>query len=355
VPLSLMGSGVGVPSLDDEESAMSTHFFGIKDWTFAYSHSVGRNEFAGTGFRNPVDLALGANEVVYVLNRSYENRPDGIHVTMCTLNEEYMKEFGSHGEEDGQFIWPASIALDESGNVYVADEWLHRISIFDKDGNFLSKWGKSGAGNGELNRPAGLAIGNGTLFVTDSGNHRVQSFTLDGKYLGHFGSFGSGQGQFNLPWGIALGPDNTVYVADWRNDRIQKFASDGRWQASFGSSGSGVGQFNRPSGVAVDKDGEIYVADRQNDRVQILAPSGRFIASLTGDSQLSKWGKEKLQSNPDMIRQRALAIANDHGAFEQSFAHPCAVKVDEQGRIAVLDHTRGRIQVYTKSKDPVLV
>jgi DNA-binding beta-propeller fold protein YncE len=316
---------------------------------------MGRNEFAGTGFRNPVDLALGANDVVYVLNRSYENRPDGIRVTMCTLNEEYIKEFGSYGEEDGQFFWPTSIALDESGKVYVADEWLNRISIFDKDGNFLSKWGKPGAGNGELNKPAGLAIGNGTIYVTDSGNHRVQSFTLDGKYLGHFGSFGSGQGQFNLPWGIGLGPDDTVYVADWRNDRIQKFTTDGRWQASFGSSGSGVGQFNRPSGVTVDKDGEIYVADRQNDRVQILAPDGRFIASLTGDNQLSKWGKEKLQSNPDMIRQRALAMAHDRGAFEQAFAHPCAVKVDEQGRIAVLDHTRGRIQVYIKSRNPVLV
>ena len=56
-----------------------------------------------------------------------------------------------------------------------------------------------------------------------------------------------------------------------------------------------------------------------------------------------------------MIRQRALAIAHDHGAFEKSFSHPCAVKVDDQYRIAVLDHTRGRIQVYTKSKDPVLV
>jgi hypothetical protein len=58
---------------------MSTHFFGIKEWTFAYSHSVGRNEFAGTGFRNPLDLALGADDLVYVVNRSYENRPDGIH------------------------------------------------------------------------------------------------------------------------------------------------------------------------------------------------------------------------------------------------------------------------------------
>jgi hypothetical protein len=96
-------------------------------------------------------------------------------------------------------------------------------------------------------------------------------------------------------------------------------------------------------------------ADRQNDRLQVLAPDGRFIAALTGDHQLSTWGKEKLLSNPDMIRQRALAMANDHGAFEKSFSHPCAVRVDDDCRIAVLDSTRGRIQVYTKSRDPVLV
>jgi len=334
---------------------MSTHFFGIKDWTFAYSHSVGRNEFAGTGFRNGVDLALAPDDVVYVINRSYENRPDGVHVTVVTLNEEYITEFGTGGEGDGQFTWPTSIALDKDGHVYVADEWLNRISIFDKDGTFLSKWGTPGSGDGELNKPAGLAITNGTLFVSDSGNHRIQQFSLDGKYLGQFGIFGSGPGELNMPWGLGLDVDGNVYVADWRNDRIQKFSSDGQHLASFGQSGSGVGQFNRPSGVCVDKDGDIYVADRQNDRVQVLAPNGRFITSFKGDHQLSKWGKEKLMSNPDMIRQRAIAMAQDGGAFEKSFAHPCAVKVDEQYRIAVLDHTRGRIQVYTKSKDPVLV
>lgn len=333
---------------------MATHFFGIKDWTFAYSHSVGRNEFAGTGFRNPVDLALDG-DTAYVLNRSYENRPDGIHVTVCTLNEEYIREFGAHGEGDGEFVWPTAIALDNTGKVYVADEWLNRISIFDKDGKFLSKWGKAGSGNGELNKPAGLAISGNTVFVSDSCNHRIQKFSLDGTFQGAFGSFGSDKGQFNMPWGIALDKDGNVYVADWRNDRIQKFSSDGQWQASCGSSGSGVGQFNRPTGVAVDKDGDIYVADWRNDRVQVLAPSGRFLTALTGDNQLSKWAKEKLQSNPDMIRQRALAVAHDHGTFEKSLSHPCAVKVDDQGRIAILDHTRGRIQVYIKSKDPVLV
>jgi DNA-binding beta-propeller fold protein YncE len=335
---------------------MSTHFFGIKDWTFAYSHSVGRNEFSGTGFRNPLDLALAPNDVVYVVNRSYENRPDGIHITVCTLNEEFIREFGSYGEDDGQFVWPTGIALDGEGRVYVTDEWLNRISIFDKDGNFLRKWGQLGSGDGQLQGPAGIAIdANGTVFVVDSKNHRVQKFSLDGRYLGQFGSFGSAPGQFNLPWGIALDKDGMVYIADWRNDRIQKLTPDGRCLATFGQSGRGIGQFNRPSGVAVDQDGEIYVADRQNDRVQILAPDGRFIAALTGDHQLSKWGKEKLLSNPDMIRQRALAIAHDHGAFERSFSHPCAVRVDDQYRIAVLDSTRGRIQVYTKSREPVLV
>lgn len=334
---------------------MSTHFFGLKDYTFTYHHSVGRNEFAGTGFRNPVDLALGANDVVYLVNRSYENRADGVRVSMCTLNEELIREFGSDGEGDGQFVWPSSVALDENGNVYVSDEWLNRISIFDKDGNYLSKWGKAGSGDGELSKPAGLEIHNGIMFVSDTGNHRIQKFSLDGKYIGQFGSFGSGPGQFNLPWGICLDAEGSVYVADWRNDRIQKLTQNGECLATFGSSGSGIGQFNRPSGVAVDADGTMYVADRQNNRVQILAPSGRFMTALYGDHQLSKWGREKLQSNPDMIRQRALAVAYDRGAFEKSFSFPCAVEVDDQGRILVLDHTRGRIQVYVKSKDPVLV
>jgi len=334
---------------------MSTHFFGIKDWTFSYSHSVGRNEFAGTGFRNPTDLALGPNDTVYVVNRSYENRPDGIHITVATFGEELIREFGAHGEGDGEFIWPSSVALDAQNNVYVSDEWLSRISIFDKDGKFLGKWGKQGSGDGELSKPSGLAIVNGTILISDTGNHRIQKFTLDGKYQGQFGSYGTEPGQLNMPWGLGLDESDNIYVADWRNDRIQKFSADGQWLASFGQSGSGIGQFKRPSGVCVDRDGEIYVADRENNRVQVLAPNGRFIASFTGDHQLSKWGKEKLLSNPDMIRQRALAIANDKGAYEKSFAHPCAVRVDSQYRIAVLDSTRGRIQVYTKSRDAVLV
>ena len=65
-----------------------------------------------------------------------------------------------------------------------------------------------------------------------------------------------------------------------------------------------VGLFNRPTGVAVDKDGDIYVADWLNNRVQVLTPEGRFITEFTGDAALSKLGEQKIESNPDMIRQR---------------------------------------------------
>jgi DNA-binding beta-propeller fold protein YncE len=334
---------------------MATHFFGLTDRTFNYSHSVGRNEFGGTGFRNPVDLAIGDDDLVYVANRSYENRPDGVRISICTLNENFIGEFGSYGEGDGEFIWPTSVALDGDGKVYVADDWLNRISIFDKDGNFLSKWGTSGSGDGELNGPASLCIVDDTVYVADAKNHRIQAFSLAGQFKAKCGSFGDGPGQFNMPWGIDVDVDGNIYAADWRNDRIQKLSPSGESLAVYGSSGNGVGQFNRPSDVAVDQNGDIYVADRENDRVQVLAPDGRFLTALYGDHKLSKWGVEKLQSNPDMIRQRALAAAHDRGEFEKRFCHPCAVEVDSQNRIIVADHIRGRLQVYVKPAEPVLV
>ena len=334
---------------------MSTHLFGLTDVAFNYSHSVGRNEFNGTGFRNPVDMAIDEEGKVYVLNRSYENRPDGVHVTVATLNEEFVGEFSKFGEDAGDMYWPTSCALDQDGNLYVADEYLNRISIYDGDGEYISYWGEVGSGPGQFNAPSGIAIDGDTMWLVDSKNNRIQSYGLDGTFKSQFGSAGSGNGEFNLPWGICLGNNGLIYVADWRNDRIQQFTQDGQWQASFGMSGDGPGQFKRPNAVAVDSDGDIYVCDRENDRVQILAPDGRFRAQLKGDYQLSDWGKTKLNSNPDMIRQRTMAVTNDGGAFEKAFANPCAVKITPSGQICIIDHTRGRIQIYTKEKEPVLL
>ena len=327
---------------------MTTVFFGIHTLKYRYDRTLGRGEFSGSGFRSAMDMALGPEGRIYVVNRGWEHRPDSTRVTMMTFDEDYLGQFGECGTADGLFTWPTSIALDSGGNVYVSDELLNRISIFDKDGAFLAKWGVEGAGDGELDRPAGIRLDkDDNLYVVDSRNHRVQKFTKDGKFLAKWGENGAGDGQFNLPWGLTIDSNGDVYVADWRNDRVQKFTADGQFLAKFGTSGSRAGEFNRPAAVAVDGDGDIYVADWFNDRVQALTPEGRHITTFTGDGELSKWGQDKLASSPDMLHQ--LSLMRDLTPFK-SIWRPRSVEIDSEGRILILDGNRARIQVYCKEK-----
>jgi DNA-binding beta-propeller fold protein YncE len=330
-----------------------------------YSHTIGFYAQNGRGFNNPVDVALGRDGVLYVLNRAgsdVELRMLYKRVTMCTLDEDYLGEFSSGGTEDGQLMWPAALAIDAEGNVYISDEALHRISIFDAQGRFLGKWGVRGSQAGMFDRPAGLAFDQDQqLLVADGLNNRIQRYTKDGRFLGQWGQGGRGPGELNLPWGIAIDRAGAVYVADWRNDRIQKFDAQGGFLASYGTPGRGEGEFSRPSGVAVDGEGNIYVADWGNERVQVLRPDGGFLAKFRGESGLSKWGESYFIANPDELEERQRAnlepelslsasddLREESASIEKLFWGPISVKVDDQGRLYVVESCRHRIQVYRK-------
>ena len=124
--------------------------------------------------------------------------------------------------------------------------------------------------DGELNGPNGLTFDeDDRLFVSDSHNHRVQIFTKDGQFISKWGQYGSDEGELNLPWGLALDKDHNVYVADWGNSRVQKFSDDGRHLATFGGPESGKGRLYRPSSVAVDSDGDVYVTDYDAHRLVV--------------------------------------------------------------------------------------
>ena len=320
-----------------------------------YSHTIGRAEFSGPGFRNPTAMARGADNVMYVASRSYDYRPDGKRITMCTVDEEFISEFakgvfeqgdGEAVATDGAIIWPTAITVGPDENVYLADENLARISIYSPDGEYLRKWERPGAGNGEWDNPSGLVFGpNDLLYLVDSGNHRVQMLTKDGAYVGQWGEFGSGPGQFNMPWGITVDSAGQVYVADWRNDRIQKFTADGQFLMAFGTSGDGPGQFNRPTDVAVDADGAIYVADWNNDRMQAFHPDGSYAGMTYGEATVSQWGLGKLDANPEMWEERKIAQGLER---EKQFWGPIAVECDAEGRIFVVESARSRIQVFRK-------
>ena len=334
---------------------------------YRYSHTLGFCTIDGQGFFHPVDVGLGRDSVLYVLNRGTTEMGEFMfykRITVCTTDDEYLGQFSGGGTGDGQIMWPSSIALDQDENLYISDEALQRITILDKKGRFLDKWGKKGQREGEFDRPANIVFDkDGNLLVVDGLNNRVQRYTKEGRFLGQWGRSGTGNGEFNMPWGIAVDHADNVYVSDWRNDRIQKFDADGKHLASWGESGEGDGQFNRPSGLAVDQEGNIYVADWGNERVQVLGPDGSFIAQFKGESKLSKWAEDWFASDHmDLLEVRLKSdmeppldppvgefFRNEPAGIEKLFWAPTTVKVDAEGKVYVIDTCRHRIQVYEKA------
>ena len=328
--------------------------FGLK-----YSHTLGIAAMEGRGFSNPVDLTISSAGRIYVLSRTNPAQTYGIRVGICNLESDYFGDFGAYGSGDGEFIWPTALASDRDDNVYLADEFNHRITAYDSDGAYLHKWGGEGRGDGQIDGPSGLVFdANGDLYVADSRNHRVQKFTPDGGFVSSFGAEGSEDGRLTLPWGLATSVSGDVYVADWGNDRVQVFSAEGEFIASYGSSGDG--QLRRPSSVAVDPQGYIYVADWGNERVQVLDPDGGFVLKLRGEATLSKWADEFYEANPDekAARQRADLLPKlaeevdspyeESARIERYFWGPASVKLDNEGRLYVTETNRHRVQVYER-------
>ena len=329
-----------------------------------YVKTIGivNNGLNGRGYANPYDLAVSRDGRIFVLNRCDPARAAAIRVGVCSLDEEYLYEFGDGaGTGDTQFRWPVCIAFDSQDNLYITDEVNQRVTVYDADGGFLHKWGTPGTGDGEFNGPAGIGVGpDGSVYVVEQHNARVQKFASDGTFIAKWGSQGSGPGQFNLPWGAAADKEGNVYVADWRNDRIQKFTGDGEFLAYVGSPGDGEGQLQRPTSVAVDNEGFIYVADWGNERVQVFDPEGGFRLLLRGEATLSEWAQEYFAANPEEKAERDRSDLvpplpphlntpyHISSQTEPYFWGPVAVSLDGEGRLYVVETNRHRFQVYQK-------
>ncbi len=322
----------------------------VYDW----SHAVGRNAASGNGFSNPCSVSLAPDGIAYVVSRGNENN-FGMRVTKLFLGEpgeeEVHGEFCRFGDADGRLLWPNSVAVDATGNVYVSDDWQNRIAVFDADGNFQRHWGVSGDGEGQLHGASGLAFdSDDNIWVADAYNHRIQKFTKDGEFLASCGRRGDGPGEFNSPWGLTIDENGSVYVADWKNSRVQKLSPDGDYLAEFGRSDDSSQVLNHPSDVAVDGEGDVYVADWGNNQVRVYDPDANLIATLVGDAQeLSKWALMGLNANPDMRKMRRRVKTLEP---EWRFCYPTSVVYDrDHDWLIVADTMRGRLQIYSKDKN----
>ncbi len=192
--------------------------------------------------------------------------------------------FGSEGAGPGQFSLVRDVVEDSKGHLYVADYSgpEDRIEKFTSQGEFVLAWGRRGSGNGEFQRPQGLAVERGKdgsefILVADSCNHRIQRFTPEGRFLAAFGGLGSGPGELKYPYGVAAAPPEApggpgIYVVEWGNNRVQRFDPDGGAAGMWGGPGHAAGELATPWDVAIGPDGRIFVVDYGNHRIQVLEP-----------------------------------------------------------------------------------
>jgi DNA-binding beta-propeller fold protein YncE len=224
--------------------------------------------------------------------------------------------WGNEGKSLKSLKVPVGIAIDAEGACYITDARGGDVSKFDKAGKFVRKWGDQGPKESTLSTPLGIAVdGNYDVYVVDSGNSRIIKYTSAGVVKKTWGKAGSEPGQFNLPTGVTVNSRNEVIVVD--AGRVQKFTADGVFIEAFGKLGSEEGEIKRALGVCCDGDNNIYVADGGNNRVQKFTDHGRYIGSFGGA-----------------------------GTGAGQMMTPIAVVVNEKGSVFVLEKDNGRIQTF---------
>ena len=307
------------------------------------------------GLYGPLDMALGGDGWMYVLNKwvaqTFTGRSRYVVVSMDdTYRPDISHQPDGKPDSRGKEFLPSPVGCTTDGNgvLFSTDETRNVVVLCTTAGETTGYWGEAGNGPGQLNAPSGISFDSeGNLWVVSTRSCRVQRFSPDGEFLGGFGEFGTVPGKLNYPWGIAEDPVNTtLLIADWRNDRVQRFTHDGELRQVIGPEITRAGRLDHPSDVAVDAHGDIYVCDRGNHRVLQFNPRGQFIESFIGDAVMTERGADKLMANRDMLRWRDHIVDLDR---EKRFLNPTSVMVDDEFRLYVVDTGRFRIQVYRKT------
>lgn len=294
------------------------------------------------------------------------------------------------------FSDPFGIAIAADGTIYVADAGeSNRIRKITREGIVTTLAGGSeGFADGvgaaaAFNTPSALAIDvSGNLYVADTGNNRIRKVTPQGEVSTVAGDGTAGyvdgpaaQARFNGPIGVAVDTAGNVFVADTYNDRVRKIAPDGQVSTVAGAGVPGYADgdrnsslFDTPCGVIATTDGSLIVADTANDRLRKIAPDGNVSTlpvNINGEELSSPVGLALTHDNylyvTELDRSRIIQIAPDgtahiiagrgsgfaNGGDTARFNQPAGVAVVQRtGELYVTDEANFLVRKLDRPSTP---
>ena len=293
--------------------------------------------------------------------QSFPVEPIGLSFyTIKTFAGNGVQGYGGDGGSaaSAEFYSPSGVAVDGSGNLYIADYFNERVRMVNAaTGNITTIAGNGTCGyrgdggpaiNAELCYPSGLALdSSGNLYIADSDSNRVRKVTPSGVIStiagdGVGGSRGDGgpatSAELYSPLGVAVDSTGNVYIADFYNERIRMVsAATGNISTIAGNGVQGYGgdggpavnaQLYGPASVKIDSSGNLYIADAYNSRIRMVNVSTGLISTIAGNGNYG--------------------FSGDGGpATSAQLYQPFGLAIDSAGNLYISDNLNQRIRMVT--------